>query len=166
MSTILNTEGRELDIPIPVRGREFKVAVITAQWNGAITGALRDGALDVLHRAGVEYGNITLLEVPGTVELVNAAAVAMKTLSTDAIIVIGCVIRGDTPHFDYVCQGVTQGVAELNARGDAPVIFGVLTVNKLEEAQDRAGGKLGNKGAEAAAAAIQMSNLHASLLNK
>lgn len=163
MSTVLNTEGKALEIPIPVRGRDFKCVIVTASWNREITGALTDGALDVLHKAGVEYGNIKLLTVPGTVELVNAAATAIDALQPDAVIVIGCVIRGDTPHFDYVCQGVTQGVAMLNARGTVPVIFGVLTVNALSEAQDRAGGSLGNKGAEAACAAIEMSNLHEAL---
>lgn len=163
MSTILNTEGKDLEIPIPVKGRGFRAAIVTARWNESITGALRDGALDVLHKAGVEYGNIELIDVPGTVELVNAAALLVNQKRVDAVIVIGCVIRGDTPHFDYVCQGATQGVAMLNARGEAPVIFGVLTVNTLEQAQERAGGRLGNKGAEAAAAAITMANLHATL---
>lgn len=162
MSTILNTEGRNLEIPLPVRGEQFSVAIVTARWNSHITGALRDGALDVLHRAGVSVNNIMLLEVPGTVELVNAAATAMRA-SIDAVIVIGCVIRGDTPHFDYVCQGATQGVAMLNARGEQPVIFGVITTETEQQALDRAGGCLGNKGAEAAVAAIEMANLHAVL---
>ena len=82
----------------------------------------------------------------------------LRSLKTEAVIVIGCVIRGDTPHFDYVCQIAADGVAELNARGEAPVIFGVLTVNNEQQALDRAGGSLGNKGSEAAAAAITMAN--------
>ncbi len=99
--------------------------------------------------------------MPGTVELVNAAAMALTHMpDLKAIILLGCVIRGDTPHFDYVCQIVSQGTAELNARGDAPVIFGVLTVENQQQALDRAGGALGNKGAEAAVAAIHMANLH------
>lgn len=163
MSTILNTEGRELEIPVPAKGADFKVVVICASWNANVTEPLCDGALDVLHRAGVSFGNITVLTVPGTVELVNAAAVAMRTRRPDAIIVLGCVIRGDTPHFDYVCQSAAQGVAQLNALGQTPVIFGVLTVNTLQQALDRAGGTLGNKGSEAATAAIEMSNLHVSL---
>lgn len=161
MSTILNTEGRELEIPTSIRGKDFKAVIITASWNASITNALKEGAKNVFEKAGIE--NIKEISVPGTVELVNAAAYAMKQLKPDAIIVIGCVIRGDTPHFDYVCQGVTQGVAELNARGETPVIFGVLTVNTLQQAQDRTFGALGNKGAEAATAAIEMSNLHCSI---
>lgn len=160
MSTVLNTEGKELDIPAAERGAEFRVALIVARWNSKITGALADGALDVFHRAGVNTGNITVYHVPGTVELVNAAALAVNSGRYDAVIVIGCVIRGDTPHFDYVCQSAAQGIAELNAKGEAPVIFGVLTTNTEQQALDRAGGCLGNKGAEAAVAAIEMSNLH------
>ena len=160
MSTILNTEGTTLEIPKPARGGDFRAVIITARWNAPITGALTDGAIGTLHAAGVADDRITRLQVPGTVELVNAAAAAIDALRPDAVIVIGCVIRGDTPHFDYVCQGVTQGIADINARGGVPVIFGVLTVNRLEEAQQRAGGSLGNKGAEAAVAAIEMSKLH------
>ena len=123
---------------------------------------MRDGALDVLRSAGVREENIYSRDVPGTVELVNAAAMALDCMpEVKAVIVIGCVIRGDTPHFDYVCQIAAQGAAMLNARGKAPVIFGVLTVENLQQALDRAGGSLGNKGAEAAVAAIRMANLHA-----
>lgn len=163
MSTILNTNGAKLQVPAlhpEVKGNFF---IITAEWNKAITHALRDGAVDVLREGGVDPARIKLVSVPGTVELVNAAAVAMRSARvtghpTEAVIVLGCVIRGDTPHFDYVCQIAAQGVAELNARGEAPVIFGVLTVDNQEQALDRAGGSLGNKGAEAAAAAITMAN--------
>ncbi len=97
--------------------------------------------------------------MPGTVELVNASARAQATGKYNAIIAIGCVIRGDTPHFDYVCQMAAQGIATLNAKGTVPVIFGILTVENLQQALDRAGGTLGNKGSEAAAAAIEMANL-------
>ena len=130
-------------------------------WNPAITHALRDGALDVLHKAGVSDKSIFMQDVPGTVELVNAAALALHYMpDIKAIIIIGCVIRGDTPHFDYVCDIVSQGTARLNAEGKAPVIFGVLTVDNQQQAEERAGGSLGNKGAEAAVAAIKMANLH------
>ena len=168
MSTILNTNGAELEIPRinpAVTGRFY---VITADWNPGVTHALRDGALDVLRKAGVPDENVRSIAVPGTVELVNAAAVAMKggrqdddcrKTKTAAVIIIGCVIRGDTPHFDYVCQIAAQGAAELNARGEAPVIFGVLTVENERQALDRAGGCLGNKGCEAAVAAVAMANL-------
>ena len=157
MSTILNTNGAKLEIPAILPNVDGKFYVITADWNPIITYALRDGAVDVLKQAGVKCENIVSLPVPGTVELVNAAAVALNS-GAAAIIVIGCVIRGDTPHFDYVCQIAAQGVAELNARGNAPVIFGVLTVDNQQQALDRAGGSLGNKGSEAACAAITMAN--------
>ena len=161
MSTVLNTNGAELEIPALLERDAFKAAIFTARWNPEITHALRNGALDVLHKAGVPDDNIFSMDVPGTVELVNAAAMALRNMpDLGAVIILGCVIRGDTPHFDYVCQVASQGVAQLNAEGKTPVIFGVLTVNTLEQAQERAGGKLGNKGAEAAVAAIEMANLH------
>lgn len=161
MSTILNTNGAELEVPGIIEPGSFKCAIFTAEWNPAITGALREGALDVLHKAGVTDKSIFTQDVPGTVELVNAAALSLNYMpDVKAIIIIGCVIRGDTPHFDYVCDIVSQGVANLNAQGKAPVIFGVLTVDSEQQALDRAGGKLGNKGAEAAVAAIKMANLH------
>lgn len=159
MSTVLNTNGESLEIPAAAR-EDYRVAVITAKWNPDVTHTLRDGAVDVLLKSGVKDSNIRLIDVPGTVELVNAAAAVMRTWRPEAVIVIGCVIRGDTPHFDYVCMQAAAGIAELNARGEAPVIFGVLTTDNLEQALQRAGGVLGNKGAEAACAAIEMANLH------
>lgn len=164
MSTILNTNGDSLEIPAIAGKSNFRAAIFTAEWNPDVTHALRDGAIDVLHKAGVSDDKILTYDVPGTVELVNAAATALKHHpDLSAAIVIGCVIRGDTPHFDYVCEIVAHGTAELNARGGAPVIFGVLTVDNLQQALDRAGGSLGNKGAEAAVAAIKMANLHSDL---
>jgi len=161
MSTVLNTNGAELEIPRIMEPDGFKCAIFTAIWNPKITGALRDGALDVLHKAGVSDNSIFMHDVPGTVELVNAAAMALNYMpDVKAIIIIGCVIRGDTPHFDYVCDIVSQGTSRLNAQGKTPVIFGVLTVDNEQQALDRAGGSLGNKGAEAAVAAISMANLH------
>lgn len=156
MSTILNTEGTTLEVPT-LPHDDFSCAVVVAKWNSRVTGALRDGALDVFQKAGAKPDKIKVIEVPGTVELVYAAAKVMKKY--DAVIVIGCVIRGDTPHFDYVCQHTTQGVSMLNAKGETPVIFGVLTTENLQQAEDRAGGCLGNKGAEAAVAAIEMAKL-------
>ncbi|MDE6299655.1 MAG: 6,7-dimethyl-8-ribityllumazine synthase [Muribaculaceae bacterium] len=158
MSTILNTNGAELEIPQLNRSQKGTFYIVTADWNPDVTYALRDGAVEVLKKGGVAESNIRTLSVPGTVELVNAAGVLLHNAAPAAVIVIGCVIRGDTPHFDYVCQIAAQGVAEMNALGKAPVIFGVLTVDNLQQALDRAGGCLGNKGAEAAAAAITMAN--------
>lgn len=136
--------------------KDMRFAIVTANWNSHITHALRDGAVDVLHKAGVKDEDIGLFEVPGAIELTFAASQVIETSLFDAVIVFGCVIRGGTPHFDYVCQSVTQGVTMLNADCDTPVIFGVLTVDKEQDAIDRAGGQLGNKGAEAAEAAIMM----------
>lgn len=163
MSTILNTNGAELTIPQIIEEALGNFYIITADWNPRITHALRDGAVDVLLKAGISRERIKRLSVPGTVELVNAAAHAMRAgerngHKTEAVIVIGCVIRGDTPHFDYVCEIAAHGTAMLNAKGGAPVIFGVLTVDNEQQALDRAGGILGNKGAEAAAAAVTMVN--------
>lgn len=161
MSTILNTNGDNLEVPALKNAAGFRCAIFTAEWNPKVTHALRDGAVAVLKEAGVDESRIMLEDVPGTVELVNAAGLAAHQMrDLDAIIIIGCVIRGDTPHFDYVCDIVAEGTARLNAKGETPVIFGVLTVNKEQEALDRAGGCLGNKGAEAAVAAIKMANLH------
>lgn len=161
MSTILNTNGTELEVPQLLDAANFKCAVFTAEWNAEVTDALLKGVMDTFAKARVDPDNIFSQPVPGTVELVNAAGMALRHMQDlSAIIILGCVVRGDTPHFDYVCQVVSQGVAELNARGEAPVIFGVLTVNDMQQALDRAGGRLGNKGAEAAVAAIKMVNLH------
>lgn len=145
-----------------------RYAIAVADWNPDITHTLLQGAIDALVENGVKASEITVIHVPGTVELTYAAKQLQNTeLHTgekfckyDAIIVLGCVIQGDTPHFDYVCDSVTQGVTELNLRPTAcPVIFGVLTTNTLEQALDRTGGKHGNKGVEAAITAIKMANI-------
>lgn len=159
MSTLLNTNGEKLEISPLNENIKGKFYIITAEWNPGITHSLRDGALSILKSAGVKDSNIISLSVPGTVELVNVAAKAVNQEDTVAVIVIGCVIRGDTPHFDYVCMIAADGIASLNAKGKAPVIFGVLTVDNEQQAIDRAGGSLGNKGEEAAAAAISLANL-------
>lgn len=134
----------------------MRFAIVTAQWNSHITQPLRDGAIEVLTRAGVNDDDIVNFDVPGAVELTFAASQLIETSQFDAVIIFGCVIRGGTPHFDYVCQSVTQGMTMLNADCDIPVIFGVLTVDNEQDAIDRAGGRLGNKGCEAAEAAILM----------
>ena len=141
-----------------VLGRQ-RYAIIVADWNSEITYSLAQGAVDTLLKHGVLDDNIAVLHVPGTVELTYGAARIMREERVDAVIVIGCVIQGETPHFDYVCQSVTQGVATLNAQGKVPVIFSVLTVLNQQQALDRCGGKLGNKGVEGAYTAIRMANL-------
>ena len=167
MSTILNTNGTELEVPQLLDAANFKCAVFTAEWNAEVTDALLKGVTDTFAKAGVNPDNIFSQPVPGTVELVNAAGMAMRHLQDlSAIIILGCVVRGDTPHFDYVCQVVSQGVAELNARGEAPVIFGVLTDENIAQSRDRSGGRLGNKGVECAADAVLMSHLRKKLKNQ
>ena len=136
---------------------DMRVAIATAQWNSEITHALQRGAIETLTAAGLDPDkDIDCYAVPGAVELTFAASQLIEASQYDAVIVFGCVIRGDTPHFDYVCQSVTQGITALNADCDIPVIFGVLTVENQQQALDRAGGALGNKGSEAAEAAIAM----------
>ena len=131
--------------------------IVCAEWNKDITEALLKGAVDTLQRHGVKDDNITLVRVPGTFELPYAARILGEKVSPDAIITLGCVVRGDTPHFEYVCQGVTQGVMNLNlSLKDIPVIFGVLTNDTMQQSYDRAGGIHGNKGDEAAVTAIKM----------
>lgn len=144
--------------PIP-DASEMRVGIIVTEWNNHITDKLLQGAVEELSTHGVREQNISINHVPGSFELVYAARQMERFEYVNAIIVIGCVIRGDTPHFDYICQGVTQGIAELNARCDTPIIFGLLTVNSEEQATERAGGKLGNKGKEFAVTAIKMAAL-------
>lgn len=133
-----------------------RIAIATARWNGHITSVLRDGAVSRLKEAGIPDADIDLYDVPGAVELTFAASQLIETSAYDAVIVFGCVIRGDTPHFDYVCQSVTQGITALNADCDTPVIFGLLTVNDEQQAIDRIGGSAGHKGIEAADTALDM----------
>lgn len=135
----------------------LNIAVVRAQWNGHITSALAEGALEVFRNEGYNIDTqVHVFEVPGAIELTFAASALIEASMFDAVIVLGCVIRGGTPHFDYVCQSVTQGITALNSDCDVPVIFGVLTVDSEQDALDRAGGKLGNKGSEAAQTAIRM----------
>ncbi len=136
-----------------------RYAIVVADWNNEITYAMAQGAIDTFVKNGVPEENIDILHVPGAVELTYGAARVMKEERVSAVIVIGCVIQGDTPHFDYVCQSVTQGVAMLNAQGKVPVVFSVLTTLNKQQALDRCGGKLGNKGIEGAYTAIRMANL-------
>ena len=134
----------------------MRVGIVVSEWNEKITGALLDGACKILMKHGVREESINIKTVPGSFELVYGAARFVSSGLVDVVIAIGCVIRGDTPHFDYICQGVTQGLADLNKEGKIPVIYGLLTCNTLEQAQERCGGMLGNKGDECAVTAIKM----------
>lgn len=130
--------------------------IVVSEWNPEITGALLKGAVDTLERHGAIPENIHVKTVPGSFELVYGAHQMTLNGGFDAIIILGCVIRGETPHFDYICQGVTYGISRLNATSEIPVIFGLLTTNTLEQAKERSGGRLGNKGDECAIDAIKM----------
>jgi 6,7-dimethyl-8-ribityllumazine synthase len=133
-----------------------RVAIVKAKWNGHITSQLCNGAVETLKKSGLPDADIDVFEVPGAVELTFAASQLIEASLYDAIIVFGCVIRGDTPHFDYVCSSVTQGITALNADCDTPVIFGLLTVENEQQALERVGGPHGHKGCEAAQTALEM----------
>ena len=134
----------------------MRFAIVVSEWNENITGALLHGAEETLKRHGAQSENITVYTVPGSFELTYGAAKFVQSGTVDAVIVLGCVVRGDTPHFDYVCEGTTQGIAALNALGTVPVIFGLITTENMQQAEDRAGGIHGNKGDECAITAIKM----------
>lgn len=141
-------------------GENKRVGIVYAEWNSEITYALRDGAIKTLTDNGVNQADITLMSVPGSFEIIYGAAQMAKSKRFDSIIAIGCVIRGDTPHFDYICEGVTAGLSKLNVEYDTPVIFGLITTNNLLQAQERSGGRLGNKGDECAVTALHMMDRH------
>ncbi|MDR3341083.1 MAG: 6,7-dimethyl-8-ribityllumazine synthase [Candidatus Symbiothrix sp.] len=134
-------------------------AIVVSEWNTFITEKLREGAYETLIKHGAKPENILTVYVPGSFELIYAAERIASRSRVEAVIGLGCVVRGETPHFDYVCSAVTQGFAELNTKGEIPYIFGLLTTNDMQQATDRAGGKHGNKGDECAIAAIKMAHL-------
>jgi len=133
-----------------------KFAIVVAEWNDDITEALFQGAQESLLANGVKKQNIIRKNVPGTFELTLGAVLMGERKDIDAVICIGCVIQGDTPHFDYICQAVAYGLTEANIKTKKPVVFGVLTTLNKQQALERAGGKYGNKGEEAAITAIKM----------
>jgi 6,7-dimethyl-8-ribityllumazine synthase len=130
--------------------------IVVAEWNPEITGALLQGTVSTLEKHGALPENIIVKTVPGSFELIYGASQMTRNDRYDAIIILGSVIRGETPHFDYICQGVTQGIAQLNATNDIPIVYGLLTTDNLQQAKDRSGGRLGNKGDECAVVAIKM----------
>lgn len=136
-----------------------RFAIVVAQWNAAITGALLSGAVDKLLAHGVTESDIEVIQVPGSYELISGADIAFRNKSFDAVICLGCVIQGETRHFDFICNAVADGIANVGLKYNKPVIFGVLTTDNEQQALDRAGGKHGNKGEEAAVTAIQMSHI-------
>jgi len=143
-------------------GAGYKFAIAVAEWNAEITGALYNGALETLLKHGVAAENILSIAVPGSFELTSAADILLqKHQELDAVICLGCVIQGDTKHFDFICDAVANGITQVSVKHSKPVIFGVLTTNDLQQAIDRAGGKHGNKGDEAAITALKMAELTA-----
>lgn len=146
----------EYDLTSVPSAAEMKFGIVVAEWNYEVTGALAQGALDTLKLHGAKEENIILKHVPGSFELTLGAQYMAEYTVVDAIIILGCVIQGETRHFDFICEGVTQGITNLNIKYNKPFIFGLLTTDNQQQALDRAGGKLGNKGDEAAVTAIKM----------
>ena len=138
----------------------LRFGIIVSEWNPEITEGLYKGAHQTLLDNGVAPEDILRMNVPGSFELTFGASVLGETTDVDAIITLGSVIQGETKHFDFVCQGVSNGITKLNITLDIPVIFGLLTDNTLQQAIDRSGGKLGNKGIECAIAAIKMASIN------
>ena len=135
---------------------DMKFGIVVSEWNDEVTDALLSGCVRTLRESGCADHNIQIKYVPGSFELPLGAQFFAEYTDVDAVIVLGCVIQGDTRHFDYVCKGVTEGVMRLSIDWNMPIAFGVLTTENMQQALDRAGGKLGNKGDEAAATAIKM----------
>lgn len=155
----MNFEGKLI-------GKDLKVAIVVSRFNDFITGRLLEGAKDTLIRHDVNEDNIDVAFVPGAFEIPLVAKKLASSGNYDAIITLGCVIRGATSHYDYVCNEVAKGVSKVNDQTNVPVIFGILTTESIEQAVERAGTKAGNKGAEAAVSAIEMANLLKSIKHR
>jgi 6,7-dimethyl-8-ribityllumazine synthase len=137
-------------------GKNMRMGIVVSEWNDEITNALFQGAYDALVEHGVKKENIIRKNVPGSFELTLGAKWLAEQNEFDAVICLGCVIQGETKHFDFICQAVANGITNLNIAYGKPVVFGVLTTNDLQQAKERAGGKYGNKGVEAAVTALKM----------
>ena len=140
---------------VPDGGR-YKISIVVAEWNAEITNALLQGAYDTLLQHGVAEDNINIIHVPGSYELTTGADLVLRRGGCNAVICLGCVIQGDTRHFDFICEAVSQGLTNVSLKHEKPVIFGLLTTNNMQQALDRCGGKHGNKGVEAAVTALKM----------
>ena len=145
----------EFSSPLP-DGSAYKIGIVCAEWNEKITSALYNGAISLLQSSGVLTDHISTRYVPGTFELPLAAQQFAKDPEIDGVICIGCVIQGETKHFDFICQAAANGIMEVGLNYNKPVILGVLTTNSMQQALDRAGGKNGNKGEEAAFSLLKM----------
>lgn len=156
MATAQNNLSAYVTEGVP-SGKDLAVSLVVSAWNTEITEALFQGAFDTLVQHEVAPEKIKRINVPGSFELIYGCKLAQKT--ADVVIAIGSVIQGETKHFDFVCHGVTHGIAQLNMNAFGPVIFCVLTDNTIQQARDRSGGKHGNKGVEAAVTALKMASL-------
>ncbi len=137
----------------------YRFGIVVAEWNAGITNALYQGAYESLIENGALPDNIFTYSVPGSFELISGADLLLNNKKLDAVICLGCVIQGETRHFDFICDAVANGISNVSLKYAKPVIFGVLTTDNLQQAQDRAGGKHGNKGVEGAVTAIKMAAL-------
>jgi 6,7-dimethyl-8-ribityllumazine synthase len=138
---------------------KMRFGIVVSDWNNEVTWSLLEGAINTLKKNGAKDKDIVVKHVPGSFELTLGAQFLAEYDDMDAVICLGCVIQGETPHFNYICQGVTQGITQLNMEYNIPFVFGVLTTSTHKQAQERAGGKHGNKGIEAAITAIKMAAL-------
>jgi len=155
MATV-NKNLSEYDKNSVPNAKDFRFGIVVSEWNDSITEGLYKGAIEALLENQVPSQHIIRWNVPGSFELIYGSKKMLQTQNVDAVIAIGCVIQGQTKHFDFVCEGVTQGIKDLNVQTDIPVIFCVLTDNTMQQSIDRSGGIHGNKGTEAAIAAIKM----------
>ena len=162
MATV-NKNLSNYDFSLVPSAREMKFGVVVAEWNKNITEELFKGAMDAFLNCGCDESNIIRKNVPGSFELPLAAQFFFESTDVDAVICLGSVIKGETKHFDYVCQSTALGIKDVSLKYNKPVIFGVLTDNTMQQAIDRSGGKYGNKGTEAAISAIKMVNLSSQL---
>ncbi len=153
-----SVEGSEIP-----NGAGMRVGIVVSEWNEGITTALFDGAVRTLVNNGVKKEDIIIITVPGSFELTMGAQLLCEDKSIEGVITLGCVIQGETRHFDFICDAVAHGVTNVSLKYNKPVIFGLLTPNTMQQAQDRAGGKHGNKGDEAAVTALKMIALQKSM---
>ena len=149
-----------------LNGAGFRFAIVSSRWNDFLTARLVEGALDALERLGVEAGAVEQFKVPGSFEIPLVARKAAGTGRFDAVICLGTIIRGQTPHFEYVAGEAAKGIAQAGMETGVPVLFGIVTADTLEQAIDRAGVKAGNKGFEAAMSAVELVNLYREAFNK
>lgn len=165
MATLLKNLSDFSHTEIP-SAKPFRFGIVVAQWNLEVTDALYRGAYKTLIAKGALPEHILTAPAPGSYELISAADILLSSAQVDVVIALGCVIQGETRHFDFICQAVAQGLNQVSLKHTKPVIFGVLTTDNLKQALERAGGKHGNKGDEAAVAAIQMAQLSSSMLGQ